>query len=79
MNNKVFEAALANVFFNGRGEFCTNGATSRSKVAKARRKDQERAVLRAKLDSLLSDLKRRGRTNRLVARIAECQRQLNAL
>jgi hypothetical protein len=79
MDNKVFKAALANVFFNGRGEFCTNGATSRSKVMQARRRQTELATLQAELDQLTEDLRRRGRSARLVARLARVQAKIKSL
>lgn len=70
---------LASLYVNKRGELCSNLATSRSVVAAEVRLRNSRAPLEAELRRLLSDLKRRGRTERLASRIASLQAQLAAL
>ena len=77
--SKTFKAALANVFFNARGEFCTNGAKSRSKVMVARRRQTEIDRLTVELDRLAADLRRNGRSETLVAKLANVQAQIRAL
>jgi hypothetical protein len=78
MENSKFHAALANMFFNARGEFCTNGKTSRSKIAKERRRKAKIEALEAQRDTLAKRLRREGCRPCILKRLAEIQAEIAA-